>query len=318
MQRRGLVAAVALLTVLAGCGSADDRAKSDGTPALEPSVEPATSSATASQTSAPTTAPPSSKPVPVRQEEAAQALEAGLHGLLGGESVDFSYRLGAGATALIETTGRAAITGGWRSSTQVAEEASTLVDDGEGLSDLRMEVRAPGTTDVFMQMAGWPEPMAGCWLRMGAGQVPVGFLAMTPGVPAYVGVLGAVEALGFADAADGSRIAVSMSLRGALALLTGRSVQAMAVPPEQMKGVRVEAMVYLEDGVVTAVRVSGSDILDGVRTAGGELQTRDAEALAMTHLSVSYTPAPAGADPVTAPDDRLVVTTEEMDADRGC
>ena len=313
-----------LLVTLAACGD-DDTARSVPSAAASSSAatsadpQPTTDPTTATPTPTPAPTAPTASLAPVRQAEAERALQEGLRRLLGGGTVDFRYKMRVGPTAFTETTGRSAVAGGWRSSTSFSEELSDLVDDGDEVGDYRMEVRAPGRTHVYMQMVGWPEPYAGCWLQMGPDQVPVGFLAMSPGVPAYVGVLGAVRALGFdAEDDDGSRIEVSLSLRGALLLLTGRTVQALAVPPDAVRGTRVPARVYLEDGVVTDVTVDGADIVEGVRSAGGDADSQYAGYLAALDVTIRYTPAPDGSDPVTAPKAGLVMSAEDMDARRGC
>jgi hypothetical protein len=224
MIRTGRLAALVLLAALSGCGG-NDEPKSAGTPEAEPSSASSSSSPTSPPSPTPSVSTTSSADVdaePVSPAEAQRALQKGLRELLGGGSVDFRYRMNVGTTALTETTGRAAIDGGWRSSTHFSEELAAQIDEGEEVPDYRMEVLAPGNRDVFMQMVGWPEPAAGCWLQMSPGEVPVGFLAMTPGIPAYVGVLGAVKALGFDPDHVGSEVVATMSLRGALLLLHRR------------------------------------------------------------------------------------------------
>ena len=330
MIRTGRFAALVLVAALAGCGgdggdgadgAGHDEPRTDATHEATTTSAAPIASATVPPQSPSVTAPPSATTEdaePVRQAEAAEAMKAGLRGLLRGGMVDFRYRMNLGATNMTETTGRAALDGGWSSSTNFSEELSGLVEEGDGADDYRMEVRAPGSDDVFMQMVGWKEPFAGCWLQVDPGVVPVGFLAMTPGVPGYVGVLGALKALGFDPEHEDSTIVATVSLRGALLLLTGQLVQALDVPPDVMNGLRVPARVYLEDGVLTDVSVYGDDIVEGVRDAGGEADSEYADYLTGMYVSVRYTPAPRGADPVAAPDAGLVITAEDMDAKRGC
>ena len=74
--------------------------------------------------------------------------------------------------------------------------------------------------DVFMQLSSWPEPAAGCWLRMGPGEAPIGLLAMTPKLPFYIGLLGTLHAVGFAPG-DDTIIVARTQLRSALLLLSG-------------------------------------------------------------------------------------------------
>jgi hypothetical protein len=312
-SRRSLVALV-LLVALAGCAV--------GEPGSAHKAPPRPTDSLVSEP--PPTETPLSGPArtsgahgharPVRAREAARALDDGIVALLKHEAVDFRFTMRAGYTLAMQTSGRAFLFGGWRSSTTYPEEFADLTLPGGADQDYRMEVLAPGR-DVFMQMIGWPEQYAGCWLQMRRGEVPIGILALTPRFPAYVGLLSAVQALGFEPGGeDDSQVVVTMPLRVAQLLMSGRAVRALRIPPAGLRGTQVRAKVFLEDGAVASMLVLGDDLADAVSAAGG----RDVPAVCEMSLAVAYTVAPDHADPVTAPDPDLVISSADMAADRGC
>jgi hypothetical protein len=121
-----------------------------------------------------------------------------------------------------------------------------------------------------MQLSTWEEPLAGCWLRTGGDQVPGGQLAMTPGVPGYITLLGALrpEAL---VAQDGDKLVIGadVPLRLGLQLLTTGVLGLLQLDASQLDDAFVPVGVKLTEGVLTDVELRGSDLIEAVRTAGG-------------------------------------------------
>ena len=170
MRRTGWLALLALLAALTGCGGSDDPG---GTPDAE------TPSTSASESAA------GADDVKVLFGEA-------LKPLVDQPVIDFRHDVYSGEALAIETKGRAFQQAGWQSTTTSPKElASSEAPQGDDIKG-SMEVRAVDA-DLFMQLSTWQKPLAGCWLRTGPGQVPGGQLAMTPGVPGYITLLGALR-----------------------------------------------------------------------------------------------------------------------------
>ena len=292
---RGSLVPLVLLSVVAGCGGGDE-------PAAPP--DPAAASSLAS---APTDGPGATSPE--------QALAGGLRALLGGSAVDFRYRILSGETVLTETSGRAFLAGGWSATTHFDDAATGVVAPDEEGADNTMLVRASGD-DVFMQLSGWPEPVAGCWLRMGPGESPIGLLAMTPKLPFHIGLLGTLHAVDFAPG-DDTVIVARTQLRSALLLLSGPVVQSIDLSDEQARDARVPVGVLTTDGVVTDVSLRGADVVQSVEEAGGTVPADTAAGLARLDLTLRYQTSPEYAEPVTAPSPGLVMTSADL-AGHGC
>ena len=292
---RGSLVPLALLAALAGCGGGDEAAS-----APEPG-------AASSLASAPAGATGSTSPE--------QALTDGLQALLGGPAVDFRYRILSGETLLTETSGRAFLGGGWSATTHFGAAATGVVaPEGED-ADNTMLARATND-DVFIQLSSWPETVAGCWLRMGPGESPIGLLAMTPKLPFHIGLLGTLHAVDFAPG-DDTVIVARTQLRSALLLLSGPVAQSIALTAAQARDARVPVGVLTTDGVVTDVSLRGADVVQSVEAAGGTVPAETAAGLAKLDLTLRYQPSPDGAQPVTPPAPGLVMTSADL-AGHGC
>jgi len=169
VKRTGLVV-LALLAAQAGCGGNND-------PAGTPEADPASASPTASATGT---------------DDVKLLFREGIKPLVDQPVIDFRYDVYSGQALAIETKGRAFQQVGWQSTTTSPKQLdSSEAPQGDEVKG-SMEVRAVDA-DLYMQLSTWQEPLAGCWLRTGPGQVPGGQLAMTPGVPGFVTLLGALR-----------------------------------------------------------------------------------------------------------------------------
>ena len=128
-----------------------------------------------------------------------------------------------------------------------------------------MEVRAVGA-DLFMQLSTWEEPLAGCWLRTGPGQVPGGQLAMTPGVPGFITLLGALRPE-VVVTQDGDTIVLGadLPLRIGFQLLTTGVLGLVQLDASQLNGASVPVGVKLTGGVLTDVELQGGSRERGTR-----------------------------------------------------
>ena len=286
----------ALLAVLAGCSGSDDaggRAEAE-TPAASP-----TGSAT-------------------RADDVKQLFRQALKPLVAQPVIDFRHDVFSGPALAIETLGRAFQQVGWQSTTTSPKElGSSEAPQGDDVKG-SMEVRAV-SADLYMQLSTWKEPLAGCWLRTGPGQVPGGQLAMTPGVPGFITLLGALRPEVIVEQnGDTVVVGADVPLRIGLQLLTTGVLGLVQLDAGQLNGASVPVGVKLTAGVLTDVELQGGDLVSAVREAGGDVPP-DAEAtLSQLRISVNYEPGPADAPQVTAPADDLVMTNADVRANRGC
>ena len=297
VRRTGWLAALALVAALTGCSDDDPGATPEaGSPS--PSTSPSASASTATDI----------KPL----------LRAAVKPLLDQPVIDFRHDVFSGEALAIETKGRAFQQAGWQATTTSPKKlGSSEAPTGDDIKGL-MEVRAVDA-DLFMQLSTWTEPLKGCWLRTGAGQVPGGQLAMTRGVPGYVTLLGALrpEAV-VAEDGDKLVIGANVPLRVGLQLLTTGVLGLLELDASQLEGASVLVGVKLSGGVLTDVELRGSDLIDAVRAAGGDVPP-DAEAtLGELRVALSYKAGPEDAPTVTAPAEDLVMTNADVNADRGC
>lgn len=295
--------ALALLAVLTGCGGGDEPGR---TPEVE-SPSPSTGSspsAAASET--------------VASDDLETLLRAALKPLVDRPVIDFKHDVFSGEALAVETKGRAFQQAGWQATTTSPKKLDSSQAPEGGEIKGSMQVRAVGD-DLFMQLSTWAPPMAGCWLRTGPSQVPGGQLAMTPGVPGYVTLLGALtpdQVVG----QEGATIVVAahVPLRVGLQLLTTGVLGLLQLDASQLEGATVPLGVRIADGALTDLELRGADLVSAVRAAGGDVSP-DAEAtLGQLRIAVGYKPGPDDAPRVTAPDDDLVMTNADVKAGRGC
>ena len=302
-----LALAGTLVATPAGCGGGDD---SGGTPQAE------TPSASTAPSADPTE--PGASPDAASSDDVATLLRAALRPLVDGPVIDFKHEVFSDEALAIETRGRAFQQVGWQSTTTSPKQiGSAQAPHGDEIKGT-MQVRAVGD-DLFMQLSTWQPPLAGCWLRTGSGQVPGGLLAMTPGVPGYVTLLGALTA-DQVVAQDGARIVVAthVPLRIAPQLLTTGALGLLQLDASQLDGSTVPLGARLTDGVLTDVQLRGTDLVSAVRAAGGEVSPDAEVTLGQLRISVSYRPGPTDAPAVRAPGAELVMTNAEVKAGRGC
>jgi hypothetical protein len=296
------LALLALLTALAGCGGDDG-------PSGAPQQDSASGSASAS---------PGSPSGASDAGDVEKLFETALKPLIGQQVIDFRHDVYSGQALAIETKGRAFQQVGWQATTTspkvLGSPQAPSGDDVKGT----LEVRAVAD-EVFMQLSSWQGPLAGCWLRTNQGQVPGGQLAMTPGVPGYVTLLGAIRPSAVLDQ-DGGKVVIGadVPLRIALQLLTTGVLGLLQLDASQLDGADVPLGVQVTDGVVSAVELKGGDLVGAVREAGGDV-TADGEAtLGQLRITVTYRPGPADAPPVTAPAADLVMSNADVQAQKGC
>ncbi len=293
------MATLVLLAALAGCDAAHDPA---GTPeAGTPSASP-TGSATGADD----------------VDDVQVLFHAALAPLVDQPVIDFRHDVYSGPALAIETKGRAFQQAGWQSTTISPKElTSSEAPQGDEVKG-SMEVRAVGA-DLYLQLSTWAKPLSGCWLRTGPGQVPGGQLAMTPGVPGFVTLLGALRPkVVVRQDGDATVVGADVPLRVGLQLLTTGVLGLLQLDAGQLDGASVPVGVRLTSGVLTDVELQGADLVTAVRAAGGDVSP-DAEAtLGQLRIALSYKAGPADAPGVTAPADHLVMTNADVKANRGC
>jgi hypothetical protein len=291
------LAALALLAALAGCGDSD----TGGEPTAESpsaSTGPSASASTA--------------------DDVGALFQAALQPLVDQHVIDFRHDVYSGQALAVETKGRAFQQAGWQATTTSPKVLGSPEAPSGAEIKGSMEVRAVDA-DLYLQLSTWKQPLAGCWLKTTHGQVPGGQLAMTPGVPGYVTLLGALQPVGVLSQ-DGTKTVVGaeVSLRTGLQLLTTGVLGLLQLEANQLDGASVPLGVQLTDGVLTDVELQGADLVSAVRSAGGDVAP-DAEAtLGQLRIDVHYKPGPSGAPLVVAPADDLVMTNADVEANRGC
>jgi hypothetical protein len=334
MRRASGLATIVLLIGLAGCGSPDDGSSpsADSPSASAPASPTAspTASATAgssdgesdgesdSPTDDPTGSTPGGADASASAGPAQQLLTDALTPVLSLPVVDFRYDVYSGPALAIETKGRAFQQRGWQATTISPKKLdSPDAPSGDEVKGA-LQVRAVGA-GLFMQLSTWSPPLQGCWLRTGKGQVPGGQLAMTPGVPGYITLLGVLQP-DVVVSQDGSRtiLGADVPLRAGLQLLTTGVLGLVSLDASQLDGASMPLGVRLTDGVLTDVELQGPDLVSAIRAAGGDVAP-DAEAtLSQLRIDVAYKAGPVDAPVVTPPADALVMTNAEVKAGSGC
>jgi hypothetical protein len=285
-----------LLATVAGCSGGDD---------------PGSTPDAASTPASPTASAPGGDDVKL-------LFQAAVKPLLDKPVIDFRHDVFSGPALAIETKGRAFQQAGWQATTTSPKElGSSEAPQGEEVKG-SMEVRAVGA-DLYMQLSTWEKPLAGCWLRTGPGQVPGGQLAMTPGVPGFITLLGALRPeVVVSQDGDTVVIGADVPLRIGFQLLTTGVLGLVQLDASQLGGASVPVGVKLTDGVLTDVELQGGDLVSAVRAAGGEVPPDAEITMSELRISVNYKAGPADAPRVTAPADDLVMTNADVKADRGC
>ena len=296
VRRTGWLAVLALLAALAGCGGDDE-------PGGSPEAESTSASPTASATSA---------------DDVELLFREAIKPLVDQPVIDFRHDVYSGPALAIETKGRAFQQVGWQSTTTSPKElGSSEAPQGEDVKG-SMDVRAVDA-DLYMQLSTWEKPLAGCWLRTGPGQVPGGQLAMTPGVPGFVTLLGALRPeVVVQQEGDTIVIGAEVPLRIGFQLLTTGVLGLVQLDASQLDGASVPVGVKLTDGVLTEVELQGADLVSAVRAAGGDVPPDAEITLSQLRISVSYKAGPPDAPQVTAPADDLVMTNADVKANTGC
>ncbi len=298
MRLRTGLALLALLGALVGC--------SDDGPSGTPEQE------------SPSSSPSSDPSGPADTAQVEKLFETALKPLVDQQVIDFRHDVYSGEALAIETRGRAFQQVGWQATTTSPKVlGSAQPPTGDEVKGT-LQVRAVAD-DVFMQLSTWQGPLAGCWLRTNQGQVPGGQLAMTPGVPGYVTLLGAIRPAAVLDQ-DGRKVVIGadVPLRIALQLLTTGVLGLLQLDASQLDGAQVPLGVRVTDGVVSDVELKGTDLISAVREAGGDV-TPDGEAtLGQLRITVAYKAGPADAPPVTSPARALVMTNADVQSQTGC
>jgi hypothetical protein len=305
MNARAGSAAVALLLVLTACGGNDGP---DGTPGAQSPGESPSASTGADGPSASASAAGDVK----------QLFKAALEPLLGEPVIDFREDVYSGQALAIETRGRAFQQVGWQARTTSPKQlGSHDAPEGDEIKG-SMDVRA-FDADLYMQLSTWSAPLAGCWLRTGSGQVPGGQLAMTPGVPGYITLLGELRPQVIVED-DGPTIVIGadVPLRIGLQLLTTGVLGLLQLDASQLDGATIPIGVKVTDGVVTDAELLGPDLVSAVRAAGGDVKADAEVTLQQLQVRIAYKSGPADAPKVTAPSQELVMSAADARSGRGC
>ncbi|KAA1418885.1 hypothetical protein F0U44_10430 [Nocardioides humilatus] len=276
------LAALTLGLALAGCSD-------EGEPS---------SSAPEPTTAAPEPAGPSAR----------AAVDSAVAAMVRSDLIDFTYEAVMASQPIVRLEGTQRLLGGW--------SVSATFDDPTtaGPDNLGLEARsAHGTT--WMQMAGWPAPMTGCWLTMGPTQVPVGITGLLPDEAGYVSMLAGLRGRDFVDGSD-DRVAVELPFRYAQAVLPGRLLQQIEMSRPAARHAVVDAEVTLEKGRVATIEVHGRDVAASITSAGGTMTDDAAQFAAFIDFTVSFATSQNGQVAGPPPVD-LVVTADEMEQD-GC
>lgn len=222
------------------------------------------------------------------------------------EVTHFDVMESFGAGVFAETHG--VITGsGW----EATQETTSQHSDGPFV----MEARSTENT-VWMQMKGWPPNLEGCWLQMGASQVPVGIQAMRPDEPMYFTVLGYLATSGFED--FGETVMVG-DLRADVAtnLLRGQLFAELG-----LDGLPVTMRVPIEIGYdgerVSYIEFEGSDLLQMMENTGRSASAIGRASLEKLSVRINYSlyeELPA----IYRPPAALIITEADLtSADGGC
>ncbi len=267
-------AASAVVAALAACGSSPEVVASP------------TGEAPSEATSAP------------QDPEAAQRALAAAVDTIREEAVTqfgFDFRIGGVSFADIQGVDLEP-PGGWRATAKLANV------DGPDQDEYVMHVRS-AKGSVWMQMESWPAEQRGCWLGMTATQAPLGYAAMRPDEPVYLQVPGSLRARGFVDA-DKTSIVGDLDLAAALGLLNAKTLTELAITEPAVTDRWVPVSIELGDERVTAVLLSGPDLLATLDEAGIGVGAAVRPAIRQFQIRLSY--AAGTAEVIRPPAAKLV------------
>ena len=247
------------------------------------------------------------------------ALKAAVEPLLDQSVVDFDAALYSGSALAVETTGRAYQHRGYEATTTSPKElGSAQAPQGDDVKG-RMDVRAVAD-DVYLRLASWKPPLAGCWLRTSGDQVPGGLLALTPGVPGYLTILGAVQAQQVVSGGQGAATLIGgeVSLRIGLQMFTTGVLGLLQLDASRLDGASVPVILQVQNGVVSELDLSGTDLVSAVRAAGGSVAAAAEATVSQLRIAVAYRGGAQDMPPVQPPPADQLMTNADVNAHRGC
>ncbi|WP_019146202.1 hypothetical protein [Aeromicrobium massiliense] len=237
---------------------------------------------------APTSAVPSVSPTPVARvdpDAARRALQEGVEQVLTEEFTDFDALVSVDHETLEQTRGTAGAER-WRATSWL----STLGDSQSRtvLQSLSVDGQVWARPEEAPEAGG---ASLGCWEAVPEGQVPGGVSALRAQEPAYVSVLGQLQAHDFTTA---ERIAVrgELSSAHAVALMPAGMIAALGADAGRSSA-PVDVEIDVMDGRANRLTLHGEDVLTALRKDGVEVDEDLGHALTAVDLTVDYTP---GAD----------------------
>lgn len=202
-----------------------------------------------------------------------------------------------GQTPMTVTEG-AMVETGWRSSTRF--------DDATTSKRWDYRVKTISTNGLIWMQMDWTDARAGCWLTLAKGEVPLGILAMRPHEPAYITLLGHLNATGFTDE---SRNALhgELGLNAAISLMSASLVEQVDTEASALEGAKVPVMMGYDGDRISGIGMNGADLLAALEGAGATVGTEARTALERVVVTVNYptTDKPAA---VSAPPRNLQFT----------
>jgi hypothetical protein len=288
---QALGAAVAVAT-LAGCGSGTDVGASDP-------VDIVSAAPNEVATSAPGEA------VPVDSEAAGRALAAAVAIMRDEQATRFSVEMKVAEASIGTISGIAmAPPVGWRATAEIFDLQLP------GTEPYVMHVRSTKGR-MWMQMEKWPAKLRGCWLSLEPTQAPLGFTALLPDEPMYLGMPAMLQARGFTDETR-TAISADLDLVAALSLLTLQGIDSFDLQPSMLEGRTVPALARLVDARITELSLSGRDIFAVLQTMGARIEKAAESFLRGSTFRLTY--ADGGTGALIRPPAADLVTKDE----KGC
>jgi hypothetical protein len=242
-------------------------------------------------------------PSAIGHEEATAFLKKAVTRIADEPSTRYRFTLGLAHETVLEIEGVALNKRRWQATVRATEPGSA--------SSTVMNVRSVGDT-TWMQVEGWPDRAAGCWLPIGTRQVPVGIQGLTPGEPGYVSLLADLTTPTFTGLSR-SAMKAELALPAASALLQAQLFRHIELSEAQASKGSVEVDVSYEGNRLTRVELSGGDMLRAIEKAGGSVTSTSRTVLENTNYRVDFL-APGTTISVTVPPKALVMT----DLAKGC